>query len=104
MEITLAQIAGLAVAVLGGAAVGVERQRSGHASGPHARLGGVRTFTLLGAVAGISGLLIGADGLVGDWRLGLLAGYSHSSFDVDDRASSGSSDCRSRPSSSASRC
>src|SRR5690606_29290316 len=38
------------------------------------------------------GLLIGADGLVGDWRLGLLAGYSHSSFDVDDRASSGSSD------------
>jgi outer membrane autotransporter protein len=28
---------------------------------------------------------------VGDWRLGLLAGYSRSSFDVDDRASSGSS-------------
>ncbi|MBS7696216.1 MAG: autotransporter domain-containing protein [Chelatococcus sp.] len=37
------------------------------------------------------GLLIGADGLVGEWRLGLLAGYSHSSFDADDRASSGSS-------------
>jgi outer membrane autotransporter protein len=37
------------------------------------------------------GLLIGADTLVGDWRLGLLAGYSRSSFDVDDRASSGSS-------------
>ncbi|WP_167518119.1 autotransporter domain-containing protein [Brucella pseudintermedia] len=38
------------------------------------------------------GLLIGADGLVGDWRLGLLAGYSHSSFKAGDRASSGSSD------------
>ena len=58
MEITLAQIAGLAVAILGGAAVGVERQRSGHATGPHARLGGVRTFTMLGAFAGIAGLLI----------------------------------------------
>ncbi|MDH4992384.1 autotransporter-associated beta strand repeat-containing protein [Aquamicrobium lusatiense] len=26
------------------------------------------------------GLLIGTDGLVGDWRVGLLAGYSHSTF------------------------
>lgn len=57
MELTLAHIAGLAVAILGGAAVGVERQRSGHASGPHARFGGVRTFTLLGTLAGIAGLL-----------------------------------------------
>lgn len=56
-----ATIAGLIVATLGGAAVGVERQRSGHASGPDARLGGVRTFTLLGALAGIAGLLIGSD-------------------------------------------
>ncbi|WP_159589746.1 autotransporter domain-containing protein [Chelativorans xinjiangense] len=38
------------------------------------------------------GLLAGGDILVGDhWRLGLLAGYSHTSFDVDNRASSGSS-------------
>src|SRR5688572_7609366 len=51
-------LAGLAVAILGGAAVGVERQYSGHATGPDARLGGVRTFTLLGTLAGISGLLI----------------------------------------------
>jgi uncharacterized membrane protein (DUF4010 family) len=49
--------AGILVAILGGAAVGVERQRSGHASGPEARLGGVRTFTLLGATAGIAGWL-----------------------------------------------
>lgn len=47
----------LAVATLGGAAVGVERQRSGHASGPDARFAGVRTFTLLGALSGLAGLL-----------------------------------------------
>lgn len=51
----LALFAGIAVAILGGAAVGVERQWSGHASGPEARLGGIRTFTFLGALAGISG-------------------------------------------------
>ncbi len=51
-------LAGLGVAILGGAAVGVERQRSGHATGPDARLGGIRTFTLLGTVAGIAGQLI----------------------------------------------
>ncbi|MEO4001759.1 autotransporter domain-containing protein [Mesorhizobium sp. CAU 1732] len=38
------------------------------------------------------GLLIGTDGLVGNWRVGILTGYSHSSFKADDRASSGSSD------------
>jgi hypothetical protein len=35
--------------------VGTERQWSGHASGPHARFAGLRTFTMLGALAGISG-------------------------------------------------
>lgn len=45
----------LLVAALGGAAIGVERQRSGHASGAHARFAGVRTFTLLGIVAGLAG-------------------------------------------------
>ena len=58
MTIDLDGVAGLAVAILGGAAVGAERQRSGHASGPDARLGGLRTFTLLGALAGVAGLLI----------------------------------------------
>jgi uncharacterized membrane protein (DUF4010 family) len=51
----------LIVAILGGAAVGVERQRSGHASGPEARLGGIRTFTLLGTLAGIAGYLTESD-------------------------------------------
>lgn len=41
----------------------------------------------------VGGFVTGIDGTVLDtWRLGLLAGYSHSSFDADDRASSGSSD------------
>ena len=48
---------GILVAALGGAAIGIERQRSGHASGPHARFGGIRTFTLIGGVAGIAGWL-----------------------------------------------
>jgi outer membrane autotransporter protein len=39
------------------------------------------------------GFLAGGDAAVGEnWRLGLLGGYSHTSFHVDDRASSGSSD------------
>ena len=50
-------IAGLLIAALGGAAVGVERQWSGHAEGPRARFAGIRTFTMLGAVGGFSGWL-----------------------------------------------
>ncbi len=46
---------GLLVAALGGAAVGLERQWSGHAEGPSARFAGIRTFTMLGALAGLSG-------------------------------------------------
>ncbi|TPM56591.1 autotransporter outer membrane beta-barrel domain-containing protein [Mesorhizobium sp. B2-2-4] len=38
------------------------------------------------------GLLAGADTLVGGWRVGLIGGYGHSSFDADDRDSSGKSD------------
>ena len=54
----------IAVAAICGAAVGVERQWSGHASGPAARIGGVRTFTLLGALAGLAGWM---------WTIGLPA-------------------------------
>ena len=64
MNFDLGTIAGLIVAILGGAAVGVERQRSGHASGPDARLGGIRTFTLLGTLAGMAGLLIEAEYII----------------------------------------
>jgi outer membrane autotransporter protein len=41
----------------------------------------------------VGGFVTGIDRLVHEnWRLGLLAGYSHTSFNVDSRASSGSSD------------
>src|SRR4029434_3425428 len=42
---------------LGALAVGLESEWSGHASGPHARFAGVRTFTLLGMLSGLSGWL-----------------------------------------------
>jgi hypothetical protein len=48
---------GVVVAALGGAAIGVERQWSGHATGTHPHLGGVRTFTLGGGAAGLAGAL-----------------------------------------------
>jgi len=51
------ELFGLLVAALGGTAVGLERQWSGHAEGPQARFGGIRTFTLLGGLAGLSGWL-----------------------------------------------
>lgn len=57
-----ADLLGLLIATLGGTAVGLERQWSGHADGPGARFAGIRTFTMLGAVAGLSGWL---------WRGGL---------------------------------
>jgi uncharacterized membrane protein (DUF4010 family) len=47
----------LAVAGLIGLAIGVEREWSGHATGPKARFAGVRTFLLLGLVGGIAGWL-----------------------------------------------
>lgn len=48
---------GILIAALGGMAVGLERQWSGHATGPEARFAGARTFTLLGLLAGMSGWL-----------------------------------------------
>jgi uncharacterized membrane protein (DUF4010 family) len=55
-------VTGLLIATLGGTAVGIERQWSGHAEGPEARFAGIRTFTLLGGVGGLGGAL---------WSLGL---------------------------------
>jgi len=48
---------GVAVAALGGLAIGVEREWSGHAAGPTARFAGLRTFTLLGGLSGVAGWL-----------------------------------------------
>ena len=63
---------GIMIAALGGAAIGVERQWSGHASGSDARFGGVRTFTLLGGLAGLAGWLSTIDH--GGVAIALIAG------------------------------
>jgi uncharacterized membrane protein (DUF4010 family) len=52
------EVAGrLGVAALAGLAVGIEREWSGHASGPAARFAGARTFLLLGMLGGLAGWL-----------------------------------------------
>lgn len=61
----------LAVAGLVGLAVGLEREWSGHATGPGARFAGIRTFLLLGAIGGVAGWL--ADGVSVALAVALLA-------------------------------
>jgi uncharacterized membrane protein (DUF4010 family) len=61
----------LAVAALVGLAVGIERQRSGKASGPDAHFAGLRTFLLIGLLGGLSGLFVAYDvPLVGSALIG----------------------------------
>jgi len=50
-------ILGLIIAALGGMAVGLEREWSGHARGAERRFAGIRTFTLLGGLGGLAGML-----------------------------------------------
>ena len=50
----------LGVAALAGLAVGIEREWSGHATGPAARFAGARTFLLLGMLGGLAGWLTAA--------------------------------------------
>jgi len=57
MVVDLRDTLGILIAALGGAAVGLEREWSGHATGPRARFAGIRTFTLLGLLAGLEGWL-----------------------------------------------
>jgi len=57
-NVDLTVAARLAVAGLAGLAVGIEREWSGHATGPSARFAGVRTFFLLGLLGGLAGWLI----------------------------------------------
>jgi uncharacterized membrane protein (DUF4010 family) len=80
----------LAVAVIGGLGVGIEREWSGHATGAHARFAGVRTFTLLGLASGLAGWLwvSGVQGLAmillaGLGGLVVAAYYAASRRDVD---------------------
>jgi uncharacterized membrane protein (DUF4010 family) len=64
LPVDLEVLVSLGVATLGGMSVGLERQWSGHAHGAHAHFAGIRTFTMIGFVAGVSGWL---------WRLDLAA-------------------------------
>jgi uncharacterized membrane protein (DUF4010 family) len=52
----------LAVAALGGLAVGIEREWSARQERDHSRFGGVRTFLLLGLLGGLGGVLLGGSG------------------------------------------
>jgi uncharacterized membrane protein (DUF4010 family) len=61
MQVDSTVATGLAVAGLAGLAVGIEREWSGHATGPAARFAGVRTFLLLGVLGGLAGWLIAGD-------------------------------------------
>jgi uncharacterized membrane protein (DUF4010 family) len=70
----------LSIAALIGLGVGIERQWSGHASGPDARFAGMRTFFMLGLIGGASGLLMsrgfevsGATLLLGAGALSIVA-------------------------------
>jgi len=56
MDLTLAT--NLAVAALAGLAVGIEREWSGHTTGPDARFAGTRTFAMLGGLGGMAGHLL----------------------------------------------
>ena len=90
MDGTASGVWSIVVAALCGAAVGVERQWSGHAVGPSARMGGIRTFTLLGALAGIAGWIwthgpgpLGVALLAGGAALVTAAYVAASRHDVD---------------------
>jgi uncharacterized membrane protein (DUF4010 family) len=81
----------LAVAGLIGLTIGVEREWSGHASGPRARFAGVRTFFLLGLVGGIAGWLsdqghlLPAVALLGGSAVLAVAAYVVASQQTGDR-------------------
>ncbi|HKW00691.1 MAG TPA: MgtC/SapB family protein [Vicinamibacterales bacterium] len=90
MSFDLHAILNLAVAVIGGLGVGIEREWSGHATGPHARFAGVRTFTLLSLASGLAGWLwvSGVQGialilLAGLCALIVVAYFAASRRDVD---------------------
>jgi len=90
VQVDLSTLWNLTIATLAGLAVGIERQWSGHAAGPEARFDGIRTFTMLGLVAGVSGWLwaVGLQGpaaviLAGVGALVVAAYIAASKMDVD---------------------
>ena len=51
--------------------MGIERQWSGHATGPAARFAGMRTFFILGIIGGVSGVLLGNLAIYGMDKAGM---------------------------------
>lgn len=83
-------VLGFAVAAVGGAAVGLERQASGHADGASARFAGIRTFTMIGLLGGVAGGLVAGGAplpaavlLAGAAALVVVAYATASRVDVD---------------------
>ena len=76
----------LAVAALLGLAVGIERQWSGHASGPAARFAGMRTFFILGITGGVAGVLAASGQIaLGTALLSTTAAFTVAAFVVTMR-------------------
>ncbi len=92
LVLDLTTAAALAVAALAGLAVGIEREWSGHASGPNARFAGVRSFLLLGLLGGIAGwLLAGGLTTVGVLVLGAGSALSVAAYVMAARRGGSSS-------------
>jgi len=78
------------VAALGGLAVGLEREWSGHATGVNPRFAGLRTFTMMGLIAGLCGwwwtaglVALAVVLLTGTAAIIILASLARSRADVD---------------------
>jgi uncharacterized membrane protein (DUF4010 family) len=92
LNLDLTTAAALAVAALAGLAVGIEREWSGHASGPNARFAGVRSFLLLGLLGGVAGwLLAGGLTAVGVLLLGAGSALSVAAYVMAARRGGSSS-------------
>ncbi len=73
----------LMVAALVGLAVGIERQWSGHATGPAARFAGMRTFLILGIAGGTAGVLAASGQVaIGTALVAAAAGFIIAAFVV----------------------
>src|SRR5690348_8554336 len=80
----------LAVAALAGLAVGIEREWSGHATGPGARFAGARTMLLLGILGGLAGWCFRGDaGLPGALLLSGGIAITVAAYVMAARGSSG---------------
>ena len=74
MQLDSAAAGALAAAGLAGLAVGIEREWSGHATGPAARFAGARTMLLIGLLGGVAGWLLAGGALLAGGLL--IAGAS----------------------------